>query len=270
MSNQLQIPSAYTNQPASPNFPLRVLIVEDDEVNQWLAARLLEQKGYVTRAVTNGEAAVTAVAREPFDLILMDIELPLMNGLVATYVIRQREQQTGIRVPIIAFTSETSAVQAQQYWQAGMDSYLAKPIHTDNFYRTIEAVLTLHARRSQSTPLPSPFNCEETLQRLGHDVEQLEQMAEQFYKSAPHLLSAMRRAIAKEDPYNLDFAAHRLRGLASHLSAHAVVELATQLELIGSVRNMAYAQATVTALEEELAQFKVALAVALKRTRTKS
>ncbi len=269
MSNQAQFSSIQKSQPVSSNFPQRVLIVEEDDVNQWLAARLLKQKGYVTRAVTNGEAAVTAVEQEPFDLILMDIQLPLMDGLAATQVIRQRERQTGTRVPIIAFTSETGAAQAQQYWQVGMDSYLAKPIHTDEFYRTIEAVLTLHARRLQPAPRPRSFNCEEALQRLGNDVELLQQLAERFCKSAPHLLSAMRRAIAKVDPYNLDFAAHRLRGTASNLSAHAVVELAARLELIGSVRNMAQAQVTVAALEEELAHFNVAFAEAMQGVTTK-
>ena len=253
----------------SLNSPKRVLIVEDDDVNRWLAARLLEQKGYAVSIVTNGEAAVAAVERETFDLILMGIQLPLMDGLAATHAIRQRERQTSTRIPIIAFTTESSAAQRQRYWQAGMDSYLAKPIHTDEFYRTIEAVLTLHEQRLQDAPSPPSFDCEDALRRLGHDVELLQQVAERFRSSAPHLLSAMRRAIAKEDPYNLDFAAHRLRGTASNLSAHAVVALATRLELIGSVRNMTQAQVVVAALEEELARFNLAFDEALQKLLTK-
>ena len=139
-----------------------------------------------------------------------------------------------------------------------MDSYLAKPIHTDEFYRKIEAVLALQARMSQSAQLPPVFNYEEALRRLGNDVELLQQVAERFLTTAPHLLSAMRRAIAKDDPYNLDFAAHRLRGTAGNLSAHAVVELAERLELMGSICNMAQAEATLVSLESELERFKVA------------
>ena len=270
MINSQRSQPNYTGRSTNPNAPKRVLIVEDDDVNRWLASRLLEQKGYIVSTLANGEAAVAAVERESFDLILMDIQLPLMDGLAATHAIRQRGRQTGIRVPIIAFTRETSTAQTQRYWQAEMDSYLAKPIHTDEFYRTIEAVLTLHAQQLQPAPVPPQLDCEEVLRRLGNDVELLQQMAERFFNSAPHLLSAMRRAIAKEDPYNLDFAAHRLRGTANNLSAHAVVELATRLELIGSVRNMAQAQVTVAALEAELARFNVTFAEAMQRLKTKS
>lgn len=237
--------------------PKRVLIVEDDDVNRWLASRLLEQKGYVVSSVTNGQAALAAVEQDSFDLILMDIQMPLMDGLAATHAIRHRERTTGTRVPIIAFTPETGAVKAQRYWQAGMDSYLTKPIHTDDFYRTIEAVLTLHARLLQTTQ-PATFQPEEALERLGNDVEMLQQLATRFFSTAPHLMAAMQRAIAKDDPYNLDFAAHRLRGAASNLSAHAVIELAEQLELIACVRNMSQAERTVALLEEEVERFKVA------------
>ncbi len=270
MSHQAQLHADNTSQLIITNTPKRVLVAEDDDVNRWLASRLLEQKGYIVSTVTNGQKALSAVAQESFDLIIMDIQMPLMDGLAATYAIRHRERQTGTHVPIIAFTPETGAAKAQRYWQAGMDSYLAKPIHTDEFYRTIEAVLALHSRLSQAAPLPQVFDCEEALRRLGNDVELLQQVTERFFNTAPHLLSAIRRAITKDDPYNLDFAAHRLRGTASNLSAHAVVELAERLELIGSARNMAQAEATLAALEAELERFKVAFANAISMLAAKS
>ena len=269
MSNQVQLHSDHTNKIINANLPKTVLVVEDDDVNRWLASRLLEQKGYVVSTVTNGQAALAAMEQEYFELILMDIQMPLMDGLSTTRAIRQQERQTGRYVPIIAFTPEIGAEKIQRYWQAGMDSYLAKPIHTDEFYRTIEAVLALHSRLLQAAPLPLAFDGEEVLRRLGNDVEILQQVIERFFNSAPHLLSAIRRAIAKDDPYNLDFAAHRLRGTASNLSAHAVVELAVRLELIGSVRNMSQAQATAVALEEELERFKAAVAEAMQKLRPK-
>jgi CheY-like chemotaxis protein len=242
-----------------------VLVVESDDVNRWLAARLLEQKGYRVKTVTNGEAALAILEHESFDLILMDIQMPLLDGLTVTRTIRQREQHTGTRVPIIAFTSEATDTQTQHYWQAGMDSYLTKPIHTDEFYRTTEAVLTLHQRLSQATDLPPVFAAEEALHQLGGDFELLQQVAERFFNTAPHLLSAMRRAIAKDDSYNLDFAAHRLHGLASNLAAHAVIELAERLELMGSIRNMSQAQFTLATLEEEIKRFRAVFEAAQQK-----
>lgn len=258
VNEQEQSSVSHTNNIPRPKFPKQVLVVEDDDLNRWLVSRLLEQKGYLVSTVTNGQAALVAVEHGSFDLILMNIQMPFMDGLTATHAIRQRERQTGTRVPIIALTAEAGSAKASRYWQAGMDSYLTKPIHTDEFYRTIEAVLTLDARLSQAGPLPPVFNCEEALRRLGNDVELLQQVAERFLNTAPHLLSAMRRAIAKGDPYNLDFAAHRMRGTAGNLSAYGMAELAERLELIGSVRNMTHAEATLATMEVELERFKVA------------
>lgn len=238
--------------------PKRVLVVEDDDINRWLAARLFEQKGYLVSTTTNGEAALAALETERFDLILMDSQMPLLDGLTTTQAIRQREQQTGTRIPIIAFIPETDTPQLQRYWQVGMDSYLTKPIHTDEFYRTVTAVLALQDRLQQSEALPPTFNQAEALHRLSDDPELLHQLVERFFSTAPHLVAAMRRAITKDDPYNLDFAAHRLRGAASNLSAYAVVELAERLELIGSIHNMSQAQQTLAALEAELERFRVA------------
>ena len=265
MSDQEKLPNKAGQKISDPGVSKHVLVVEDDDVNRWLASRLLEQKGHRVKTVTNGEAALAILEHESFDLILMDIYMPLLDGLTATRTIRQRERHTGTRVPIIAFTSETGDTKAQYYWQNGMDSYLTKPIHTDEFYRTIEAVLALHQRVSQTTPLPPTFNTEEALHQIGGDFDLLRQVAERFFNTAPHLLSAMRRAIAKDDSYNLDFAAHRLRGLAGNLSAHAVVELAERLELMGSIRNMSQAQLTLSMLEEEIERFRAAFAAAQQK-----
>lgn len=258
MNDRQQLASLYTSKTARLNFPKNVLVVEEDDLNRWLVSRLLEPKGYVVSTVTNGPVAVAAAAQGSFDLILMNVHMTCMDGLAATQAIRQRELQTETYVPIIGMTPEGGATKALRYWHAGMDSYLAKPIQTDEFYRTIEAVLALHARLSQAEQLPAVFNCEEALHRLGNNVELLQQSAARFLTTAPHLVSAMRRAIAKGDPYNLDFAAHRMRGTASNISAHAVVELAERLELIGSVRNMTHAEATLAIMEAELERFKVA------------
>lgn len=171
--------------------PKHVLIVEDDDINRWLASRLFEQKGYLVSTATNGEAALAAVEHDCFDLILMDIQMPLLDGLTTTQVIRQREQRTGKRIPIIAFITETDATQIHRYWQVGMDSYLTKPIHTDEFYRTVEAVLALQERLKQNTELPPAFNIAEALRRMSDDTELLQQLAERFFSTAPHLVAAM-------------------------------------------------------------------------------
>ncbi len=270
MNYRQHLVSSYTSKTALPSFPKHVLVVEEDDLNRWLVSRLLEPKGYVVTAVTNGPEAIAAAAQGSFDLILMNIYMTCMDGLAATQAIRQRELQTGTYVPIIGMTPETGATKALRYWHAGMDSYLTKPLRTDEFYRTIDAVLALHTRLAQAEQSPPVFNCEEALHRLGNNVELLQQSAARFLTTAPHLLSAMRRAIAKGDPYNLDFAAHRMKDTASNISAHAVVEVAERLELIGSVRNMTHAEATLAIMEAELERFKEAFTNAQQRLTAQS
>lgn len=249
----------------SQNATQRVLLVDDDNINRWLAAYLLKQKSYDVTTVTNGEEAVTAVKKEQFDLVLMDVHMPVMDGLTATHIIRQHEQQTGTHIPIIAFTSEISAANVQQFWEAGMDSYMEKTIHPDEFFSTIEAVLTLDAKPSQDAPLPLTFDLVEALQRVNHDAALLRQTAEQFLNHTPHLISTIDRAIAIEDSRELHIAAHWLGNIASNLSAYGLVEIAKRLELIGSVRKLTQAKTSLTALEQELAQFNQVFAEAMQK-----
>ena len=191
--------------------------------------------------------------------------MPVMDGLTATHAVRQHEQQTGTHVPIIAFSSEASPAKAKQYWETGMDGYIAKPVHPDEFFSTIEAVLTLHAKPLQDASLPPTFDLVEALQRVDNDAKLLRQAAEQFSNNTPHFISAIHRAIVVEDSRELYLAAHRLGNIASNLSAYGLVEIAKRLELIGSVRKLTQAKSTLIALEQELAQFNKTFAEAMQK-----
>jgi len=238
--------------------PKRILIVENDEVNRWFATHLLEQKGYFVSAVTDGQAAIAACAQECFDLILLDLQFQTPDALAIATALRQQETAATTPVPIIAFATESILNKAPCHWKAGINCYLSKPIQTEEFYRRIEAVLKLHTLMPQSEKPAVVFDWEEALARIKGNVEILQDAAQRFFSSSLHLVSAMRRAITKDDPYNLDFAAHRLKGTASNLSAHQIVALAERLELMGSIHNLCGAQAMVTALEQELVRFKAA------------
>jgi CheY-like chemotaxis protein len=107
---------------------LHILLAEDNAVNRFLAVRLLEKEGHQVHAVTTGRAAVEAVEGQPFDLALMDVQMPEMDGLEATAIIRQREGATGERLPIIALTANAMVGDLETCVNAGMDGYVSKPI----------------------------------------------------------------------------------------------------------------------------------------------
>ncbi len=122
--------------------PLRILLTEDNAVNQRLASRLLEKEGHVVVVADDGAKALKACKENTFDLILMDVQMPVLDGMEATAAIRQTERSTGHHVPIIAMTAHAMAGDRQRFLKAGMDGYVSKPIHSRDLLEAIESVLS--------------------------------------------------------------------------------------------------------------------------------
>ncbi|MGC2402795.1 MAG: response regulator, partial [Acidobacteriaceae bacterium] len=134
--------------------PLRILLAEDNHVNQKVATRLLEKRGHKVVLVENGEGALTALARESFDLVLMDVQMPGMDGIEATIAIREKEKVTGHHQPIIAMTALAMASDQQRCLAAGMDGVLAKPIELEK----LDELLKLYADRAAEKSEPVEHN----------------------------------------------------------------------------------------------------------------
>ena len=124
---------------------LRILLAEDNAVNQKLASRLLEKRGHTVTVTENGKAALAALETEFFDLVLMDMQMPEMDGFEATKAIRESEQRSarGRHIPIIALTAHALKGDQERCLAAGMDAYVSKPIRTSELYETIERVMSL-------------------------------------------------------------------------------------------------------------------------------
>jgi two-component system sensor histidine kinase/response regulator len=115
----------------------RILLVEDNPVNRTIATKLLEKRGHVVIAVENGALAVEATAREAFDVVLMDVAMPVMDGVTATTEIRKREHDMGGHLPIIAVTAHAMDQDRKRCLAAGMDDYLPKPIRSIDLFAAI-------------------------------------------------------------------------------------------------------------------------------------
>ena len=126
--------------------PLRILLAEDNLVNQKLASRLLENQGHVVVVAADGAQALNTLAKQSFDLVLMDAQMPVMDGFEATAAIRRLEEATRAHIPIIAMTAHAMVGDRQRCLQAGMDGYIAKPVHAHELFETIETVLA-HAEK---------------------------------------------------------------------------------------------------------------------------
>jgi two-component system, sensor histidine kinase and response regulator len=132
----------------TPSSPLRVLLVEDNPVNQMLARRLLEKNGHQVVVAANGKEALAVLDVHPFDLVLMDLEMPEMDGLAATAAIRAGEQGSGRRLPIIALTAQDGSDDRQAALAAGMDAYLTKPVHGPRLLQALSEAVAQDGTRA--------------------------------------------------------------------------------------------------------------------------
>jgi two-component system sensor histidine kinase/response regulator len=140
-AGEIEVQGGAAVEPPVCTPPLHILLAEDSLVNQKLAVGLLERQGHSVVVANNGQEAVAAIGMQPFDLILMDVQMPDMDGLEATIQIRARERRTGGHVPIIAMTAHTMRGDRQRCLDAGMDEYVAKPIRVKRLLETIAGVM---------------------------------------------------------------------------------------------------------------------------------
>jgi two-component system sensor histidine kinase/response regulator len=123
--------------------PLRVLLAEDNVVNQRLAMRILEKQGHTVVLADDGIKALAALEQGHFDLVLMDVQMPFMDGVDATKRIREKEKSSGYHIPIIAMTAHAMSGDRQRFLESGMDGYVSKPVHQEELFEVIENVLSL-------------------------------------------------------------------------------------------------------------------------------
>jgi PAS domain S-box-containing protein len=237
---------------------LRILVAEDNLVNRKLVTRLLQKRGHLITAVDNGRAAVAALTADPqkrFDVVLMDVQMPEMNGLEATAAIRTHEQQRGGHVPIIALTAHAMQGDRDRCLEAGMDAYLAKPIDVDELITTVESC----ASQTRSTPalataaetksLPI-FDEQKALAQTAGDRKLLTEVVGFFRADSAALLRRIDRALAQRDAEALRLAAHALKGALATVGSAAGRAAAFTLEQRGHAATLEGAREHFIALRD--------------------
>ncbi len=252
---------------------LRILLAEDNPVNQELIYHLLEKQGHSVEIVSDGGRAVAALASGPFDLVFMDLQMPHVDGFEAVAEIRQREAATGAHVPIIALTAHAMNGDRGRCLAAGMDGYLAKPVHHNELLELVGSYAAKDAVKSSHpyaggprAPAPVITQCGEeildralALQRAGGNETLLRRLCTTFLNNCPNMLGAIRAAAATGDATALQRAAHSLKGSAGVVCAQAAVSAAVQLERLAKSGDLEGANAAVKKLEAELARLTPAL-----------
>jgi CheY-like chemotaxis protein/HPt (histidine-containing phosphotransfer) domain-containing protein len=252
--------------PPRPLQSLRVLVAEDNRVNQIVIQRLLERLGHTVVLCADGRAAVAAVEAQRPDLVLMDVQMPEMDGFAATAAIRAREaiHPGGRRLPIVALTAFAMTGDRERCLAAGMDDYLTKPIRRDQ----LVAILARFAGAS----VPAEAEAEKAgpaideaavLAYVGGDRELLGELLGIFLEDSPGQLQALREAVAGGDAAALMRAAHTLSGNLRVLGAPTAVALVGQLEALGRDGHLESAAALLARFESELERVRGATVEAI-------
>lgn len=246
---------------ASP--ALRVLIAEDNPVNQAVAAGILEKNGHAVILVANGREAVESHKHSRPDLILMDIQMPELDGVGAMRQIRAADKSAGRRTPIIAMTADAMSGDSARVLLPDMDAYISKPLTKERLLSAIENVapepLAEAAERGPGLDAAS-FNRAMLLENLDGDLDMLAEVTKLFAANTPGQLASIRDAITQRDSVAVERSAHLLLGSLKIFGAERASEIALALQSAGQLQNFGDAAARFAELEKEIARICAALA----------
>jgi CheY-like chemotaxis protein len=247
---------------AEANKVLRVLLVDDNSVNQMATSLLLKQWGHAVSIAASGEEALAVWAEQSFDVILMDLQMPGMNGIQTASRIRESEKASGKRVPIIAMTAHARDTDRQQCLQAGMDGFITKPVPPDTLRQTLhDAAEGLEQSRPPPQPPAPPaqaattamvWDSSEALRFANGDHQAVDRIIQVFLADLRETLPVARKAALARDSKSLGALAHRWKGSLGLLGAKRAADCAARLEKVTKMEEPEQLLQCFEALDSEM------------------
>jgi TMAO reductase system sensor TorS len=242
----------------------RVLLAEDNIFNQAVALEMLKKMGCHVVVASNGREAVDAVDAQSFDIVLMDVQMPEMDGLEAARIIRTRESSA--RIPIIAQTAHAFSEDREQCMAAGMDEYITKPIKNSELFKVLGRFLSQPGRRPIPGHTPPEeaavksvdmsalhvFDVEALRKRLGGDEGAVKEMVQVFFSYTPQLVTDVRAAVRTQDWELLTRLCHTLKGGSATFGADRLADLAREIEQVSKAPDRESLLSLVSRLDTEL------------------
>jgi PAS domain S-box-containing protein len=242
------------------NKSIRILLAEDNPVNRKLAIVVLTKAGFTVDAAVNGLEAVGALEKNTYDVVLMDVQMPEMDGFEATAAIRQSGKPWK-KVPILAMTAHAMQGDREKCLQAGMDDYLTKPIQPKALVEAIHKWTSIKEKEVSKEPVMSEqvktqslINLNEALERCGGDKEFLGEMLSEFLDFSKTQLENIVHAIETQDAQVLTREAHSIKGASANLGAEAISKVALELELCGKEQHLDNAKNLLEQLTSQIHQ----------------
>ena len=252
-------PAADHGRPAAS--PLRILLAEDNAVNQKVALALLDRLGYHADVAWNGREALEALERQRYDVVLMDVQMPELDGLDATRRICER-WPSEVRPRVIAMTANAMLEDREACFAAGMDDYVAKPIRPDALaqaLRNARPLVDVGEESADDGKIELDASALQSLRELGGD-DFLSDVIDTFRVDAPNLLATLRRSLEQADAAELRRAAHTLKSNGATLGASSFAELCRELEALAKNGEMGGAPELIDRIESQYRRLEEALA----------
>jgi two-component system sensor histidine kinase/response regulator len=228
-----------------PATRLRLLLAEDHLVNQKLAIRMLENLGHRATVVGDGVEALAAMEAEEFEVVLMDIQMPGMDGFEALAALRERERHTGMHVPVFALTAHAMKGDRERCLEAGFDGYLSKPIKAAELRLALSEVGAGPASRGPGIRL----TLDRLLETCDGDVAFLNELVGSFMESSPRLLSSIEKALGAGDPQGAAAEAHGWKGISQTIGVEELATLCRRLEEVGRRGELAEARVIFVSIQ---------------------
>jgi CheY-like chemotaxis protein/HPt (histidine-containing phosphotransfer) domain-containing protein len=260
-------------------------LVEDNTVNQLVTVGLLQKRGHAVIAVNHGKEALEALGCQRFDIVLMDVQMPEMDGYEATRAIRRKEVETGEHISIIAMPAHAVKGDRERCLEAGMDDYLAKPVEPQALHESIarwtpqkktpfahKESLMPKWTEPDSTSSREPalervavgdhevFDLAALTSRVEDDLELLAELVDLYLSSSPELIAEAELAVSERDGQKIARAAHTLKGVLKNICAPASAEAALQLEIAGKSSDGVAIDQSLSHLKNELERLRSKLA----------
>ncbi len=260
-------PSAARSMARGAQRKLRVLVAEDNPVNQELVLHLLERRGHSAIVAENGKQALAALEKHKFDLVVMDVQMPEMGGIEATEEIRRKEKSNSGHIPIFAMTAHAMPGDRERCLAAGMDGYIPKPIDPKLFTQIIETgalpssatAMGGEAKPADQMKTEGAIDAEKLLARFDGNRKLLGSLIGTFRHDCPKMMAKIRGGLSARDPRALAEAAHALKGSVGNFGPSSACETAREIEKTGREGKLDGDWELYATLEDELARLLPAL-----------
>ena len=239
---------------------MKILLVEDNLINRKLMIRLLEKKSHQVKSAQGGLEALEILSKEAFDLIFMDIQMPGMDGLQTTALIREKEKGGPNHIPIVALTAHNQIGDQERFLKSGFDGYLAKPVKYEEIYDIVDNFSAAEGQKYHGA-IDDNLNKRiwdkaELMTRVAHDHQLMREVIKYFINDCPNKMNAMKTALKEHQDKAFYAEAHGLKGAAANISACSLVDICQVLEKTGMEKNWELAAKKLAELQIEVEKLK--------------